>query len=203
SAFDKTVWSETDEPGWFSGGSYLVFRKIRMRLPEWSLATADEQNRAIGRHRDTGAPLNARAETDDIDLKVKDGNGKPVIPVDAHVRRVKDIAMFRRSYNYDYGFLTQKELKEDEHGTGTDGHSHDKSPYDAGLLFAAYVADPATFIEAQHKMSKQDALNKFIVNTGSAVFAIPPGAAQDVPLAAGLFDLRQRPSRERTGCDDA
>ncbi|ADD41856.1 Dyp-type peroxidase [Stackebrandtia nassauensis] len=185
--FAETVWSKKDEPEWFSGGSYLIFRKIRMRLPEWSLATADKQNRSIGRHRDTGAGLGAETETAELDLDAKDGKGKPVIPIDAHVRRVKDVPMFRRSFNYDYGFLTQKELQQDDHATGTDGHSHDKHPYDAGLLFTAYVADPANFIEAQDKMSESDALNEFVINTGSAIFAVPPGVSEGQSWARGLF----------------
>lgn len=37
-------------------------------------------------------------------------------------------------------------------------------------------------------MSESDALSEFIVNTGSAVFAVPPGAPEGRSLAHGLFD---------------
>lgn len=173
-AFDAAVWAVKDEPEWFAGGSYLVFRKIRMRLPEWSLATAAVQEGSIGRRRDSGAPLTGTGEFDEPDLAAADGTGGPVIPLDAHVRLVKGIPMFRRGYNYDYGFLTQGTLGADAHAVGTDGHNHDTNPYDAGLLFTAYVADPAAFVDAQNRMSAADRLRDFVVNLGSAIFAVPP-----------------------------
>ncbi|GLZ75521.1 peroxidase [Actinorhabdospora filicis] len=184
-AFDAAVWATKDEPDWFAGGSYLVFRKIRMRLPEWSLATAAEQEGSIGRKRDSGAPLTGTAEFDEPDLAAAAPAGGPVIPLDAHVRLVKGIPMFRRGYNYDYGFLTQGTLGTDDHAVGTDGHNHDKNPYDAGLLFTAYVADPKSFIDAQNRMSASDRLRDFLVNLGGAIFAVPPGAPEGGALTIG------------------
>lgn len=184
-SFDAAVSATKGEPDWFAGGSYLVFRKIRMRLPEWSLATAAVQEASIGRRRDTGAPLTGTGEFDEPDLAAADAAGAPVIPLDAHVRLVKGIPMFRRGYNYDYGFLTQGTLGADAHAVGTDGHNHDKNPYDAGLLFVAYVADPASFIDAQNRMSASDKLRDFVVNLGGAIFAVPPGAPEGGALRAG------------------
>lgn len=60
----------------------------------------------------------------------------------------------------------------DEHG-GYNGHDR----YDAGLLFAAFTRDPdQQFVALQHRLAARDALNRFIEHTGSAIFAIPPGA---------------------------
>lgn len=56
--FDRTVWVDAaDEPAWFRGGSYLVFRKIRMKTAEWDRLASAEQDRIIGRRRGDGAPL--------------------------------------------------------------------------------------------------------------------------------------------------
>ena len=48
---------------------------------------------------------------------------------------------------------------------------------DDGLLFLAYVRDPARqFVPVQRRLAEHDGLNRYAKHTGSAVFAIPPGA---------------------------
>ncbi|MFD0476370.1 Dyp-type peroxidase [Nonomuraea thailandensis] len=62
-ALDDAVWAGgPDEPAWFTAGTYLVFRKIRMDLPKWDTSTAQQQDQSIGRRRDTGAPLSGGHE---------------------------------------------------------------------------------------------------------------------------------------------
>ncbi|SEG75573.1 dye decolorizing peroxidase [Thermomonospora echinospora] len=200
--FDAAVWATPqDEPAWFSGGTYLVFRKIRMDLPKWDTSPAHTQDQAIGRRRDNGAPLSGGHEFTDLDLTRTGPDGKPLIPADSHVALIRDIPMLRRSYNYDYGFqgITEPIVTaphddghaDHDHGPGMPKHAgggHDI--YDSGVLFCAYLRDPEEFVRAQRKLAESDRLNDFIRHTGSAVFAVPPGVRPGGHLAAGLFPTR-------------
>ncbi|WP_346149788.1 Dyp-type peroxidase [Nonomuraea recticatena] len=202
-AFDDAVWvSGPDEPSWFTGGTYLVFRKIRMDLPKWDTSTALQQDQSIGRRRDTGAPLSGGHEFTPPDFGRTGPDGEPVIPPDSHLALVRDIPMLRRSYNYDYAFQARAEPagEHDHHGADRPGHSHDDplhdhagtghDTYDTGVLFCAYLRDPGDFIRAQQKMAAADRLNAFIQHTGSAIFAIPRAVQPGRHLAAALFPQR-------------
>ncbi|WP_084530118.1 Dyp-type peroxidase [Nocardia crassostreae] len=104
--FDDTVWATAaTEPEWFRGGTYLVFRKIRMRTADWDMLPLAEQNRIIGRRRGDGAPLHGADEFDRVDLEARGADGELAIAPAAHIRLVNGIPMFRRGYNYDYGTL--------------------------------------------------------------------------------------------------
>ena len=63
------VWvgDETDQP-WLRDGSYLVTRRIRMLIESWDRTSLGEQERVIGRHKSSGAPLGGAAEHDPPDL---------------------------------------------------------------------------------------------------------------------------------------
>ncbi|WP_112133468.1 Dyp-type peroxidase [Glycomyces dulcitolivorans] len=186
--FDDRVWAVDSEPSWFEGGTYLVFRKIRMRLPDWSMLTAEDQNLTFGRERDSGVPLSGGGEFDHPDFEVLDASGLPAVPADAHIAVVHDAAMVRRGFNYDYGFLTQGDVSSDAATDGhLDGHMHAEHPYDAGLLFVSFQADPQVFVDAQEKMAASDRLTEFITAEGSGVFAVPPGAAEGGFVAEALF----------------
>jgi dye decolorizing peroxidase/deferrochelatase/peroxidase EfeB len=189
-AFDDVVWARPDEPAWFHGGTYLVFRKIRMKTANWDLTARDEQDAVIGRRRSDGSPLTGNEEFDEPDFEATTGVGAPLIASDAHIRRAHGFPMLRRSYNYDYGFLTAMaggapdplEHPEDHpHAPGTEDHHHGgHGKLDVGLLFCAYGNDPdRQFIAAQHRLAEQDRLNQFIQHTGSAIFAILPGFTKD------------------------
>jgi deferrochelatase/peroxidase EfeB len=160
---DHNVWvARGDGPDWLAGGTYLVTRRIRMRIEAWDRTTLLEQERVIGRHKGSGAPNGHRDEFEELDFDSKDADGKPLIDVDAHVRLVKPehvggVKMLRRGYNFT---------------DGSDGFGH----LDAGLFFIAFVRNPSTnFIPVQAQMSSKDALNEYITHTGTAVFACPPG----------------------------
>ncbi|WP_247648557.1 Dyp-type peroxidase [Saccharomonospora xinjiangensis] len=190
-AFDDIVWARSpEEPEWFAGGTYLVFRKIRMKTAEWDLTPLDEQDRVIGRRRSDGAPLGASAEFDPADLTARAPDGKLVIPADAHIRRASGMPMLRRGYTYDYGIVGGESH---EHGEGTGEHGHgdghkNHSRLDAGLLFCCYVRDPEKqFVETQRMLAEKDRLNDFIEHTGSAIVAVPPGAREGQSLAEGLL----------------
>ncbi|WP_035749076.1 Dyp-type peroxidase [Glycomyces sp. NRRL B-16210] len=186
--FDERVWARDAEPDWFEGGTYLVFRKIRMRLPDWSMLSAEDQNLTFGRERDSGVPLSGGGEFDHPDFTAKDASGLAAVPADSHIAVVHDAAMVRRGCNYDYGFLTQAEVSSDAATDGhLDGHMHAEHPYDAGLLFVSFQADPQVFVDAQEQMAASDRLTEFIVAEGSAVFAVPPGAPEGGFVGEGLF----------------
>ncbi|MFF5260533.1 Dyp-type peroxidase [Actinomadura viridis] len=197
-AFDDAVWATAEEPAWFSGGTYLVFRKIRMDLPKWDTSTTRTQDQTMGRRRDNGAPLSGGHEFTTPDLRKTGPDGKPLIPADSHVALVRNVPMLRRSYNYDYGFqaLAEPISAEHDHAEGAD-HDHGEdmpehsggghSSYDSGVLFCAYVRDPAEFVRLQRKLDESDRLNAFIEHTGSAVFAVPPGVRPGGHVASALF----------------
>ena len=91
---DRWVWvanSDNNDPdqrnsaAWMTGGSYLVARRIRMRIETWDRASLSEQELVIGRSKGTGAPLGQAAEFDRPDFNITNGSA-PVIARTAHVR---------------------------------------------------------------------------------------------------------------------
>ncbi|WP_413232716.1 iron uptake transporter deferrochelatase/peroxidase subunit [Mycolicibacterium sp. 050158] len=162
-ALDEHVWAaDGDGPAWMTGGTYLVTRRIRMRIENWDRTTLLEQERVIGRLKGTGAPIGYANEFDALDLKTTSSKGTPLIDEHAHVRlasadNLGGIQILRRGYNFT---------------DGTDGFGH----LDAGLFFIAFVRDPRTsFVPMQTALSRSDALNEYITHTGTALFACPPG----------------------------
>jgi deferrochelatase/peroxidase EfeB len=48
---------------------------------------------------------------------------------------------------------------------------------DAGLMFLAFQRDPRTaFVPVQQRLARHDAMNEYVRHTGSALFAVLPGA---------------------------
>jgi deferrochelatase/peroxidase EfeB len=142
-AFERHVWAGRGDRVWMRGGTYLVVRRIRLELEAWRQMPREGQERVIGRHKASGAPLGRRHEFDPIPYAA--------LPADSHVRLAAEARMLRRSYSYDEG----------------DG--------DAGLLFMAFMRDPARqYVPIQRRLSEHDALSPFARHVGSALFAIPP-----------------------------
>lgn len=162
-ALDRHVWvPSADGPDWLSGGTYMVARRIRMRIEPWDRASLHEQERDIGRHKGTGAPIGSEDEFATLDLNAVSDDGQPLIDRDSHVRlaskeNLGGIEILRRGYNFT---------------DGSDGLGH----LDAGLFFIAFMRNPVTqFIPMQTQLASNDLLNEYITHTGSAVFACPPG----------------------------
>jgi dye decolorizing peroxidase len=157
--FDSTVWTKT--PDWFAGGTTLVVRRISMDLDEWDTLTRAEQEAAVGRDLDVGAPLTGTAERDDPDFAAKE-EGRPVIPAHSHVRlshpdQNGGARILRRGMNY----------------TTYDAASGAR---DAGLVFCSFQADLGRqFVPIQRHLDRSDALNEWTTAIGSAEFAILPG----------------------------
>jgi deferrochelatase/peroxidase EfeB len=178
--FSDIVWVQpADEPSWLRGGTFLVIRRIRMDLERWNATPVAEQERTIGRTKGTGAPLSGGGEHDLVDLRAADANGELLMPTHSHVRLTNpDLngghRMLRRGYSY--------------HNPLSYSAADDSGTVDAGLFFMAYVRDPAVqFAPMQAQLANFDALNPFITHVGSALFAIPPGAAEGGYVGQSLF----------------
>jgi deferrochelatase/peroxidase EfeB len=150
---DRHVWAAPGERTWMAGGTYMVVRRIEIDGDAWRGLSTPEQEAVVGRHKQSGAPLGRRAEFDPFWLD------DPRLARDAHVRLTAPslnggAMLLRRSYTY-----------------GEPAHPK-------GLVFIAYGRDPfRQFVPMQRKLAEHDALTRFVTHVGSAVFAIPPGAA--------------------------
>lgn len=154
---DRYVWIDRGDRSAMIGGTYLVVRRIELRLGDWHALPVRDQEAIIGRRRDSGAPPGGRWEFDPAPLEA--------FPPRSHVRLSSPRAgpsppMLRRSYGFD-----------------------------GGLLFMAFMRDPARqFVPVQRRLAEHDALSAYARHTGSAVFAIPPGAGAGGFVGEGLVD---------------
>jgi deferrochelatase/peroxidase EfeB len=159
-ALGKDVWVE--EPSWLRGGTYLVSRRIRMLIEVWDRSTLGDQEQTIGRTKDEGAPLGSRHEFDPIRLRA--------LPTGSHVRLAHPRnRILRRGYSF------------------TDGMLPELGQLDAGLFFISFQQHPQQFIELQQALGEHDKLNEYIVHTGSALFACPPGAPRGAYVGSTLL----------------
>jgi deferrochelatase/peroxidase EfeB len=169
------VWAQaSDGPAWMAGGTYMVARRIRIRIEVWDRSSLADQEATFGRYRGSGAPLGAKYEFDPLPLEAKNADGQPVVPLNSHVRLAHSDGkekILRRSYSYSSGIDRQ---------TGQ---------LDAGLMFLCFQRDiRKQFIPIQQRLSKQDKLNEYITHLGSAVFACFPGAREGEYIGQALFE---------------
>lgn len=160
-ALDEHVWVSPDDVpsaghAWMAGGSYLVARRVAMRIETWDRTSLTEQEQTIGRTKGEGAPLGSAREHDPVHPSA--------LPAGSHVRLARTAGngkgqMLRRGYSYT---------------EGADGLGH----LDAGLFFLAYQRDVRrAFVPVQQALAADDALNEYVQHTGSGVWAVPPGTA--------------------------
>lgn len=171
---NEVVWAQaSDGAGWLAGGTYMVVRRIRMRIEVWDRSTLADQEQTFGRYRASGAPLGSRNEFDPVDPEQTGADGKPLIPLRSHVGLAHGdgtVKILRRSYSYSSGIDTK---------TGQ---------LDAGLLFICFNRDSRKqFIPMQQKLGQSDLLNEYIVHNGSALFACFPGVRPGGYIGETLF----------------
>jgi deferrochelatase/peroxidase EfeB len=174
---DDFVWvKKEDGPAWLAGGSYLVTRKINMRIEIWDRESLEGQEDIIGRTKGSGGPLSGGDEFAKLDFKARGKDGEPVIAKDSHVRLAHPdfnhgAKLLRRGYNF------------------VDG-SNGLGQLSAGLFFICYQRNPEKqFVQVQRSLagSQHDALNEYIVHVGSGLFACPPGVDATGYWGEGLF----------------
>jgi len=175
-SLDDFVWAGGEGPDWMNGGSYLVARRIRMMIEPWDRTFLQEQEEVFGRTKSSGAPLGGESENDPVDLQAQGPDGRPLIRVDAHIRQAAPAMnggqkILRRGYSF------------------TDGFDTVRGQLDAGLFFICFQRDPhKQFVPIQQRLGQNDSLNEYIVHTGSALFAIPPGVGEkNGYVGQGLF----------------
>jgi deferrochelatase/peroxidase EfeB len=172
-ALKKDVWvAKSDAPAWLAGGSYLVARKIRMTIEVWDRLRLAEQERTIGRSKGEGAPLSGGSEQTEPDFTQASKTADPAIDPRSHVKLAHPdfndgVRILRRGYNF------------------VDGND-DLGQLSAGLFFLSYQRRPEQFIGIQRALAK-DLMSEYLVHTGSAIFAVPPGAKEGSYVGAGLF----------------
>jgi deferrochelatase/peroxidase EfeB len=171
-ALDRFVWVGSEGPSWLRRGSFLVVRRIDIRVDTWDGSSLEQQEAVIGRRKVSGAPLHGHDEHDVVDLDGIDADGLPFIAPNAHIRASAPESnagarILRRSYS----FVDRGENR-----------------LETGLLFLAYQRDPRKqFVPIQRRLARMDALNRYTRHTGSAVFAMFPGIRRGGVLGEGLF----------------
>ncbi|MHC5905534.1 Dyp-type peroxidase [Streptomyces sp. S6] len=140
---------------WTDNATYLVVRRIHLKVKEFTSLPLATQEQTIGRHRDSGAPLGRRHEHDDVDVFSKTPEGRYTTPLHSHVRAA--------SPRYDAGARMLRR-----------GYTYDNGPADQGLLFLAYMRDPTLFTRVQERLTTHDDLHPYTEHRASAVAYIPP-----------------------------
>ena len=162
---DRLVWvgPERGEPDWALGGSYQLVRIIRNFVERWDRTPLGEQERIMGRARDSGAPLDAPGSSE---FNVPDYGRDPegaLTPLDSHIRLANprtpesdENIILRRPFNYSNGVTKSGQL-------------------DQGLLFICYQADlEKGFIAVQHRLDGEP-LEEYIKPVGGGYFYTLPG----------------------------
>ena len=174
---DRLLWitDKSNEPAWARGGTYHVFRIIRMFIEFWDRVALNEQQTMIGRFRASGAMLGTKSITDVFDFS-KDPQGK-IMPLTAHIRlsnprtkATENSRIFRRGYNYDNGIDLAGNLN-------------------MGLLFNCFQQDLVRQFVANQTRLIGEPMVDYISPIGGGYFFVLPGVSDSSDwYARGLFE---------------
>ncbi|MFJ5307302.1 Dyp-type peroxidase [Streptomyces sp. NPDC088350] len=153
---------------WSQDATFLVVRRVRLRVEAFARLAAHRQEEVIGRRRADGAPLGGGREGDHVDIFAKTPQGRYVTPLRSHVHAA--------SPRFDAGARMLRR-----------GYSYDDGPGDRGLLFLAFMRDPALFVRVQQRLAVRDDLSRFTEHRGSAVAYVLPGAGSHADPGAPLL----------------
>jgi deferrochelatase/peroxidase EfeB len=161
---NELVWvrAAAGEPGWTTGGTYMVVRTIRQHVEFWDRVGMLEQEQIIGRDRVSGAPLGGSDEFEDPRYDL-DPQGKR-IPLNAHIRMANprtpataNQRILRRGYNYHRGV-------------------DDAGNLDQGLVFVAFNQDPERQFATIQRRLESEPMTDYITPVGGGYFFAPAGA---------------------------
>lgn len=174
--FDRHIWVKSSNPAWMHNGTYLVSRKIRVRLEDWSSNSLDTQEATIGRFKDSGAPLTGTLEHDVPNLKALNPHRNYVIPTSAHIRVAAPSqnggrVILRRGF----GFV--------------DGIDQKTGQIICGLHFVCFQRDPIDqFVSIQQNLATNDSLASYLSHEASVLVACPGGLRPGEQWGSQLFD---------------
>jgi deferrochelatase/peroxidase EfeB len=163
----RHVWvgSGEREPGWAAGGSYHAVRLIRMFVEFWDRTPLAEQEAIIGRHKESGAPLDGKVETDVPNYQRDEVGAKT--PLDAHIRLAnprtaasEENLILRRGFSFSRGFDSAGRL-------------------DQGLAFVSFQRSLEKGFVAVQKRLDGEPLEEYIQPQGGGFFYALPGVGDD------------------------
>lgn len=186
------------EPSWCLSGSYLVYRKIRERMPAWEALAEEQQEQFIGREKASGRPLSRKASGHDRMTPVYPDPTDPRDgPLSAHIRKVQP----RRSTSDIFGLndLERRFLRRPHpffHGLDENGQAIN------GLQFLAFMKNIQQQFEHVVNMWQMnpdfpvpktgvDALyaNGVLSTIDGGYYFCPPGLRdRDDFFGSGMFD---------------
>lgn len=177
---NRNVWiAKEDEPAWLAGGTYMVVRRIQMRIETWDQISYKEQENVIGRQKVSGAPMDGQTEFEQPKFS-EDLNGAKTA-LDSHIRlsnprdgeRAERERILRRGFNFMEGL--------DKVGR-----------MNAGLLFICFNRSIENQFESIQKRlanpNMPDQLLAYTQTTGGGYYVVPPGVQKAGSfLGEGLF----------------
>lgn len=173
--FDSFIWVSGGDQEWLEGGSYMVYRRSAIIMAPWENMRISEQERLIGRRKDTGAPL-SNPDGDEFtlpDLTAKDDNGNYLIDPNSHVAVTSDqrhgFKILRRAFNYWEGLT--------DHGD-----------QNCGFLNMSFVNDPYNYWKLRDDMGKYDILNEYYYDDRSGLYAVPQSPATGHYIGQEFFE---------------